>query len=312
MTMPMNSNKQSVLGYLALVSLFGVTGLAAGALYTPTTQAQKQQASATAALSQETVVEQTNVDITVIARAAYLFDSTNNSVVFAKNETTQLPLASLTKLFVALLVHEHLDPDAMVSISATALAVEGESGFEQGELWRVQDLLDYTLITSSNDGAAALAEAIERTTGTDIVTLLNALTGELGLSQTFFLNETGLDSNTALAGAYGSARDVALFLQHVYITDPALLEATVHAQDVFTNVHGKVYEATSTNRAITKLPGLVLGKTGFTDLAGGNLAVITESEPGHPFISVVLGSTIDARFDDVVRLTHATLREPEQ
>ena len=248
----------------------------------------------------------------VVARAVYVLDAADDSVLFSKNETAQLPLASLTKLFVALLVKEHLNFSDILSISERALAVEGEWGFEQGEIWRVRDLLDYTLITSSNDGAAALAEAIEHTTGEGIVTLLNAQAQRLGLSQTFFLNETGLDSSVALAGAYGSAQDVASFLQYVYATDPGLLEATVYSQRTFMNVHGKVYEATNTNKAIARLPGLAVGKTGFTDLAGGNLAVITESEPGHPFISVVLGSTPEARFNDVIQLTNATLRQPEE
>ena len=51
----------------------------------------------------------------------------------------------------------------------------------------------------------------------------------------------------------------------------------------------------------------VLGKTGFTDLAGGNLAIVFEAGPLYPIAVVVLGSTAEDRFTDVEKLVWATL-----
>jgi D-alanyl-D-alanine carboxypeptidase len=52
---------------------------------------------------------------------------------------------------------------------------------------------------------------------------------------------------------------------------------------------------------------MLLSKTGFTDLAGGNLAIVFDAGVNHPVAVVVLGSTEDSRFTDVSELVGATL-----
>ena len=54
------------------------------------------------------------------------------------------------------------------------------------------------------------------------------------------------------------------------------------------------------------IPGLLGGKTGYTNLAGGNLAVIYDAGLNHPIVVVVLGSTLEGRFGDVETLVDAT------
>jgi D-alanyl-D-alanine carboxypeptidase len=60
--------------------------------------------------------------------------------------------------------------------------------------------------------------------------------------------------------------------------------------------------ASNTNISATETAGLIASKTGFTDLAGGNLAVAINHDLNHPFAIVVLGSTREARFTDVAML----------
>jgi len=303
----MMHKKNTYLSFIALLSFFGVTGFVFGALNVPLqTNAQEQSASAIIA----TVPISPFIDTTLTAKSAYVFDITKDEAVFTKNETTQLPLASVAKIAVVLLATTYLESDDVITITKKSLLPEGDWGFSIGELWRAQDLIDYTLMTSSNDGAAALAESIEISAGKDIVTLLNEQAKDLGMTQTFFLNETGLDSSTSLAGAYGSAQDISILLTYAYKTAPNAFVATATSKRDFRNLsNDTVYEAVNTNKAIAQLPGLVFGKTGFTDLAGGNLAIVTETEPGHPFVIVVLGSTVPERFIDVVALTRVILGE---
>ena len=52
---------------------------------------------------------------------------------------------------------------------------------------------------------------------------------------------------------------------------------------------------------------MLASKTGFTDLAGGNLAVAFNAGLLRPVVVVVLGSTRDEREEDVQKLIHATL-----
>jgi D-alanyl-D-alanine carboxypeptidase len=54
------------------------------------------------------------------------------------------------------------------------------------------------------------------------------------------------------------------------------------------------------------LKGLA-SKTGYTDLAGGCLVVAFNAGINHPIIIVVLGSSPDGRFSDVLNLASTTL-----
>ena len=303
----MTEPQKTILGYVALLAFFGVTGFVFGAVNNPDSTPLAAVDNTAAVINAFEFPE-----VSLVGKAAYVLDSAQDEPLYTENGNTQLPLASITKVPVLLLAGEHLRPDDTITFSANALSPEGDWGFELGEAWQADELMAYTLMTSSNDGAAALAEAIERRTGTDIITLMNNLAQDLGLSQTYFINETGLDSSTALSGAYGSARDVATLFIYAYNTNPDLFTASTRPEHTFTNLVGKEYEATNTNKVVGELPGLVLGKTGFTDLAGGNLGVVIESEPGHQIAIVVLGSTIDERFNDVLTLTRASLRTPHE
>ncbi len=296
----------NILKYIAILSFFGVTGFTFGALNSSSTQASAsaQQASAASAIA---VREYDTSSILVTAKSAQIFDISQNKSLYSKNAQVQLPLASLTKIALALLAYEHLPMDSVITISSSAIATEGESGFTDGEQWRVQDLLDFTLMTSSNDGAVALGEAIASTTGSNITSLLNAQAQALNLTQTYFVNETGLDSSTLFSGTNGSAQNMSTLFAYAYATAPEIFAATAIDEYTFTNLEGTEYEAKNTNKALGNLPGLVFGKTGFTDLAGGNLVVVTESEPGHPFVLVILGSTTEERFVDIVTLARSIL-----
>ena len=64
----------------------------------------------------------------------------------------------------------------------------------------------------------------------------------------------------------------------------------------------------NTDEALSYVPGVIVSKTGYTDLAGGNLAIIDDVGLMHPVALVVLGSSYDGRFTDMNLLaTVATL-----
>ncbi len=239
------------------------------------------------------------------AKAAYVFDLNKGRVLYQKNETAQVPLASLTKIMTVLIASRVLNPNEFITITPEALTPEGDSGFTVGELWKVQDLIDFTLITSSNDGAHALALATTNSKGEPFDTFvqrMNTLAGQLNLRQTYFLNDTGLDVSEKTAGAYGSARDFAHLLVEVYERDRDTFSASNIPKKTITSVSGKFYDAIHTSAISGELPGWILAKTGFTDLAGGNLAVIAEPIVGHPVALVVLASGKEGRDKDLTTL----------
>ena len=299
------------LAFLALVAFFGMTGIVFGALNdvgvrVPTAAAPAAVSAALATPDVHATYDFTNLSL--VGQSAHVYDIGARESLFAYGANAQLPLASIAKVIIAVLADEHLDLDGTTTITASSLEPEGDSGFVVGEVWYTRDLLDFMIMTSSNDGSAALAEHIERTTGTPIEELMNAQARAIGMRQSYFGNTTGLDVNEFFSGAYGSARDVSRLLAHAYTRDPELLATTAIGSYTFTTPSGKVYLAENTNDTTGSLPGLVFGKTGFTDLAGGNLAVVIEPEPGRAVAIVVLGSTREARFADVRALAERVMR----
>jgi D-alanyl-D-alanine carboxypeptidase len=129
---------------------------------------------------------------------------------------------------------------------------------------------------------------------------------DAGLAQTYALNGTGLDESASVAGGYGSARDVALLAGALLERSPEIARATIEPSISITSREGVPHALKSTNPGIVRIPNALLSKTGYTDLAGGNLAVVYDAGVGHPIAVVVLGSSVEGRFTDVNRLIART------
>ena len=254
--------------------------------------------------------------IHIKAGAAFVWDMREGKAVYGFNEYAQLPLASLTKIMTALLAVEQAGESEVATISKDAILKEGDHGFLVGERWRLQDLIDATLITSSNDGAYALASVFiapqknEHMSREEILThAMNEKARQIGLHQTFFADEAGLDVSLGFSGAYGSARDVAQLLSYVLVHHPSLMEATSKLLLTTHSLDGTAHNLENTNKFVETFPGVVASKTGTTDLAGANVALVFEAGPMRPIVVVVLGSTPDERFSDAEQLMWATLKK---
>lgn len=261
--------------------------------------------------------------VAIKAKAVYIYDVRTKTVLFAKNENTRLPLASLTKIMSAL-VAEDLSPlYSTITVSGEALQAEGDSGLYKDEKWSLKDILDFSLMTSSNDGMRAVAlslGALSRA-GASSEEIINDFVGEinrkasvLGLKNTYFWNETGLDLPAGKAGesdikggAYGTARDISLLLEYILTHRPALFAATRETTARFQSIDNRSHVATNTNDIVAEIPGLLISKTGFTDTAGGNLAIVFDPELGRPIIISILGSTEEGRFEDARSLIAAVM-----
>lgn len=245
----------------------------------------------------------------IVARAAYAYDTATGDVLFQKESDAQLPLASLTKIMTALTAVSILGPEAVIEIPKEALAVEGEYGFTAGEKWKVRDLTALMLVASSNDAARALAVASAEKTGGGLETFYNAMNKRarsLGLTQTYFLNETGLDESSYTAGAYGSAEDVAHLMAYA-AREESVVGMSVVPKETFFSLSGATHTVTNTSLVASTLAASAASKTGYTDLAGGNLAIVFEPVLGHPVSIAVLGSTREARDTDVEAIaSHVT------
>ena len=274
------------------------------------------------------VAERVFPAVEIEAHAVYVYDIRMEKVLYAKNENVRLPLASLTKVMSALVAAE-LSPDyGVIKITNEALRAQGDSGLYPDEEWSLGNLLDFSLITSSNDGMRAVAlalGALEKSDATteemlgDFVRKMNLKASELGLNNTYFWNETGLDLNMMegimtspnagsgpAGGAYGTAKDVGMLMEYIMYHKPTLFEATQSSTSQVASAD-RLHTAKNTNNIVSNIPGLLASKTGFTDIAGGNLVIVFDPELGRPIVISILGSSVDGRFADVRKLVNATM-----
>lgn len=243
------------------------------------------------------------------AKAVLVWDTTTKQALFARNADTALPLASLTKVITAITASQVLDQNESIIIDPSDLLPEGDSGLKVDDRWRAQELIDFVLVTSSNDGARALARASDlKTSATpDFITKMNETASFIGANNSRFANEHGLDQDTQNGGAYGSARDIALIFEYALKRFPSLMEATRY-KNLSLHSRANVYDAVNTNSKVDEIPGLLASKTGHTDLAGGNLVIAFDAGLQRPIIIAVLGSSQEGRFADTLKLVQATLK----
>lgn len=255
-------------------------------------------------------------EVNLTAKSAYVYDVRTKTVLFAKEESERRPLASLTKVMTALVALDRGQSYSTVVVTPEAMKSFGDSGFRVNERWSLSELLDFSLVTSSNDGMRAIAltlGALDRSNVTpeeivnDFVVQMNLKASELGLKNSYFYNETGLDESDIRGGAYATAKDVNTLMEYILVYHPSLLSATRESTAIFRSLDDVNHIANNTNIIAQDIPGLIASKTGYTNTAGGNLSIIFDPELGRPIIITVLASTGTERFEDVKTLVDATM-----
>lgn len=293
--------------FIVVIAVVAAVGFLATAMmvsgYQPWPQVGRSQ---TNEVDSDYVEPTSSINLTVFtnlkleARAAIVYDPVRGEVLYDYHKNAQLPIASITKMMTAIVAAEQLDSDTVVV---------SKSG-----LWHLGDLIQYTLVSSSNEGAQALAMVGKNQTSDSqreaekgFVDRMNEKAKDLGLTQTYFINVTGLDINEASGGSYSSAEDVANLLAYGLKKHAGLFAATRQSAINKTTLDTASHLAINTNEIINEIPGLLAGKTGFTDVASGNLAIAFDRGLNQPLIIVVLGSSWEGRFSDTRQLVAASL-----
>ena len=286
-------------------ALLGASGVLALFLFIPVSVGPKTISQAPITIATSTEPNPFSI-ITIDAKAAIVYDLATRKVLYEKNADAQLPLASLTKLLTVYAALSEFSPTTPITIPPEVTRLEAPHAFNAGQVFTLSDLARLTLTASLNDGAAAIAAATaaqEHRTENEM--LANAAAG-LNLSQTYAVNGNGLDVNTSVSGGYGSARDVARLAGALAEKAPSITDATTHPYAEASSFGGTAFKVKNTDSIVTTIPGLLLSKTGYTDLAGGNLALVFDAGLEHPIAIVVLGSTEKSRFTDGTTLVNAT------
>lgn len=285
------------------IALIFASSILALLLFVPLTK-ETSSAPITIATSTASVVF---IRVPLEAKAAIVYDLALGETLYEKNADAQLPLASLTKLLTVYAALAELSPNTLVTIPADATRLEGPRVFSAGQTFTLADLARLTLVASLNDGAAAIAYATASRLQLSQSEALAGAAAALGLSQTYAVNGSGLDVNAVISGGYGSARDLAELAGALITKAPTIAAATIQNSVQAVSEGGTVFKVNNTDPMVDTIPGLLLSKTGYTDLAGGNLALVFDAGIGHPIAVIVLGSSMKARFTDGTALVAATL-----
>ncbi len=232
--------------------------------------------------------------VSVLAKSFVVYDVNKDKILLSKEETLTLPLASLTKIKTALEYAQMSDLNENVTIPSLGEKHDYDFTLKPGDTWKASDLIKFMLTISSNDVADILA--MKSPLGRDgFIEFMNSSSASTSLSYT---TPNGLDIGENIGGQ-GSALDMAKLLKNFYKSYPELFEATNKTSITVTINGKKITGIPNTNREVETYTGISGSKTGFTDKAGGNLAILYDEALGRPLIIVLLGSTREGRFHDM-------------
>ena len=236
------------------------------------------------------------------AKSMFLMDYNSGQVLYQKNSTDKIPVASIVKLMTICLTCEEIQNNKMslddvVVASANASSMGGSQVFlEEGGEYSIGDLLKSTIVSSANDASVLLAETIAGSEE-NFVVLMNKKAKELGLNNTNYVNCTGLPASNQ----YSCAEDTAKLLKKVTEYDAYHKYSTIWI-DTLKHPKGRETELVNTNKLIRYFEGCDGGKTGSTNEAGYCLSA-TAKRGNMRLIAVVLGAENGkARFAETSKL----------
>ncbi|MGZ4113183.1 MAG: D-alanyl-D-alanine carboxypeptidase family protein, partial [Tumebacillaceae bacterium] len=229
-------------------------------------------------------------EVSVSAKAAAAIDVQTGRLLYEKNATQQMLIASTTKIITAIVAIESgKNLDSVVTVSRNAAGKEGSSIYlKVGEKQTLRDLLYAVMLRSGNDAATAVAEYCGDGSEKKFVDMMNAKVQELGLTGTHFANPHGLDAK----GHYSTAHDMAILTAYA-LRNPTFAEIvktqvkTIPQPDEAWD--RKMYNK---NKMLARYDGADGVKTGYTKAAGRCL-VSSASKDGRQVAVVTLDAPSD-------------------
>jgi len=221
-----------------------------------------------------------------LAATAYvLMDAASGQVLVQNNGDQRLPPASLTKLMTAYLAtleinRGQIGESDLVTVSENAWRTGGSRMFIQvGTQVSVSDLLHGIIIQSGNDASVAIAEHIAGSEDA-FADMMNTTAEKLGMSNSHFMNATGLPHPEH----YASAHDMAKLARAIIYEDPAHYAIYSQKEFFWNNI-----KQPNRNLLLWRDKTVDGLKTGHTEEAGYCL-VSSAVRDGMRLISVVFGT----------------------
>jgi len=247
------------------------------------------------------------------ATAGILVDMDTNKVLWAKNPSKPVPIASLSKIMTIMLAYEiAMDNDSPYTLESlipvTTEAINTEASkvyFKKGEMFTLRELLVAASVRSANDAAHLMAQHLGGGKADAFIEDMNRRAVEIGMTQTTFHNAHGLPGKTKALDNQSSPEDVArlclLFKNYSYLMELAGLRTAPFREKsnpdyILLQNHNNLLPG-----AKTASPGVNGIKTGFTNRAGFCVAASCERSGRH-LLAVVMGFPSQLDRDNFVRV----------
>lgn len=236
----------------------------------------------------------------VNARAALVMDAQTGEVLYSKNSSLAVPIASITKVMTAVVTADaRLDMSEEITLQQIDFAGAGgknsSSTLRAGDTMNRAELLLFALMKSENPAAAALARTYPGGRSA-FVAAMNAKARQLGMTSTRYAESTGLDPHNV-----SSARDLGILVSAASQYGLIRQFSTTPTYDF--NLGYRVLKSNNTN-ALVRNGGwnINLSKTGYINEAG-RCVVMHTTVNSRPAVVVLLGaSTSQARTNDATNL----------
>ena len=238
------------------------------------------------------------------AEAAILMDANTKTILYSKNIHEELYPASTTKIMTCLLAVENAGLNDRVDFSYDAIhsvpADGSKIGMDAGEYLSLEECLYGIMVGSANEVSNAVAEHVSGSID-GFVDLMNEKAASLGCTNTHFANTNGLQDPEHYTSAYDLALISCEFFSNELLcrvgnTPRYHFEPSAGQPDDFylNNKHKLISGEMS-------YPGIIGGKTGYTDLARETLVTCAE-RGGMKLVCVVFMEESPSQFTDTVTL----------
>ncbi|MCV7409068.1 D-alanyl-D-alanine carboxypeptidase [Mycobacterium florentinum] len=239
------------------------------------------------------------------AQTWILADMDSGQVLAGRDQFAAHPPASTIKVLLALVALDEVSMDSTVVADVADTQVECNCvGIKPGRTYTARQLLDGLLLVSGNDAANTLAHLMGGADAT--VAKMNAKAASLGATSTHAATPSGLDGPGG-SGA-STAHDLAVIFRAA-MANPMFAHITAEPSAMFPGDHGDE-PITNQDELLTRYPGAIGGKTGFTNAArktfvgaasrGGRRLVVAMMygmvKPGGPTYWDQAGSLFDWGF----------------
>lgn len=228
------------------------------------------------------------------AHAVLVKDLATGTILYQKDASIPMPIASTTKIMTALVASEYFRSNSVLTVRDGAGIVGARVGLFKGEDLTFRSLLYGMLLSSGNDAAYTIAENFEGGV-LGFVSAMNKKATALNLLNTHFDNPAGFDSPKH----YSTASDLAKITQEA-LKDSQLTRIFSTRQTKIVSLDKKYqHRLSNLNKLLSEVAGVLGVKTGKTEAAKENLITLVE-RGGHQVLIVVLGS--DDRFNESKKL----------